>query len=330
MAVNFVKFQRGTFDAYQTLVNRNAVDTDTLYFIYNKDNPSDGGDLYLGYTLIGGTSSNSGSGVEVLSDLNDVRISSIQNFQILQYRSALGKWVNKSISEALSDAGITFGANVTVETAVAEGETVLSTLNAIANKREGDIAVIEGNPYVYDSTSGWISLTNTSVLNRISNLEDAIQALQTTIQTVRGEIDSKIAQANHLTYQVLDAGETLSDIDVTSPTIGRTVFLVPNNNSENGNSYYEYMYINGAFEKIGDWATDLSGYVTTSTFNTAVANIQNQLDGLSNTFVTVTKYNNEVGDIATLRTATGNNASTVIGELTTIHDRLQWHELSNS
>ena len=51
---NFVKFQRGSQTAYNNLATK---DLDTLYFIYDSSNPSAGGLLYLGETLIGGTGS---------------------------------------------------------------------------------------------------------------------------------------------------------------------------------------------------------------------------------------------------------------------------------
>lgn len=50
--VQFVKFRRGSQAAYDTLVNNNRVDDNTLYFIYDKNNKSDSGSLYLGLTPI--------------------------------------------------------------------------------------------------------------------------------------------------------------------------------------------------------------------------------------------------------------------------------------
>ena len=55
MAVNYVKFQRGSQAAYDRLVELNRVDDNTLYFIYAGDND---GKLYLGDRLISGADAN--------------------------------------------------------------------------------------------------------------------------------------------------------------------------------------------------------------------------------------------------------------------------------
>lgn len=331
MAVNFVKFQRGSPEAYAALKRNNRVDSDTLYFLYDSANPETGGDLYLGYTLIGGTStSGSGSGVSALKDLDDVIIpETIASGAILQFSVARNKWVTKSLATALEDlqssGAASFGPDVTVETALAQGQTVSNFLTTITNPKEGDIAVVAGSPYVYDGTS-WVSLTNSDVLDRISTLETKVAALENQVQTIRGEIDTKIAAANHLTYQVLEIGQTINDIDTTSPNINKTVFLVPNNNSA-GNSYDEYMYVNGQFEKLGAWEANLSGYVTTQTLNTAVSNIQNQLDQIPNNYVTLTKYNSEVGSMQPILQATGKSSTTISAEIVDMYDRLKWNPI---
>lgn len=326
MAVNFVKFQRGSVEAYGLLRDRNAVDPDTLYFLYDSANPENGGDLYLGYTLIGGTSSSSPS-VSSLNELSDVSLlGSLTDGMILQYSGIRNKWVNKPIAEVMEAAGAATGTNVTVETAVPEGQTIGSILTSITNPKEGDIAVIAGIPYVYDGTE-WVSLTNSSVLDRVTTLETEVANIKSTIQTVRSEIDSKIAAANHLTYRKLQSGQTIADIDTTASDIDRTVFLVPADDSDTSNRYYEYMYVDGQFEKIGSWATNLSGYVTQTQLNTAVGSLQDQITQFSSTYVTLQKYNNEVGNINSILTATGKSSTTISAEIVDLYGRLQWNPI---
>ena len=327
MAVNFVKFQRGSVEAYGLLRDRNRVDPDTLYFLYDEANPENGGDLYLGYTLIGGTSSSSGAVTSLRQLTDDVSITgSLKDGMLLQYMGTRGKWVSRPVAEVLAAAGISSGASVTVETAVPEGSTISSVLTTIADPKEGDIAVIAGNPYVYDG-SDWVSLTNSNVLDRISNLETEISNIKSSIQAVRSEIDTKIAQANHLTYKKLSAGQTLNDIDTTASDIDRTVFLVPTDDSDTNNKYYEYMYVDGQFEKIGSWATNLSGYVTQTALNTAVGNLQDQINQFPSTFVTLQKYNNEIGSISDIITASGKSSTTVSAEIVEIENRLKWNPI---
>ena len=94
MAANYVRFYRGSPEAYANVIKNN----DTLYFVYSSD--SDKGSLYLGDRLISGNVSN-------ITDLEDLIITELQDKQILQYDIAQSAWVNKSIREAI---GIMTGA----------------------------------------------------------------------------------------------------------------------------------------------------------------------------------------------------------------------------
>lgn len=95
MAANYVRFYRGSPEAYVNTIKNN----DTLYFIYSSD--SDKGSLYLGDRLISGNISN-------ITDLEDLIIRELQDKQILQYDKAKSAWVNKSIKDAI---GIMVGAD---------------------------------------------------------------------------------------------------------------------------------------------------------------------------------------------------------------------------
>ena len=94
MAINYVRFYRGSPEAYANVIKND----DTLYFVYSSD--SDKGSLYLGDRLISGNVSN-------ITDLEDLIITELQDKQILQYDIAKSAWVNKSIREAI---GIMTGA----------------------------------------------------------------------------------------------------------------------------------------------------------------------------------------------------------------------------
>ena len=53
MAINYVKFQRGSQEAYDALKEAGKLDENTLYFIYSADNSSVGA-LYMGNRIISG------------------------------------------------------------------------------------------------------------------------------------------------------------------------------------------------------------------------------------------------------------------------------------
>ena len=95
MAANYVRFYRGSPEAYANIIDKN---NDTLYFIYSSD--SDKGSLYLGDRLISGNVSN-------ITDLEGLIITELQDKQILQYDKGQSAWVNKSIRDAI---GVMVGA----------------------------------------------------------------------------------------------------------------------------------------------------------------------------------------------------------------------------
>lgn len=91
MAVNYVKFVRGTPAAFK----KARKDNDTLYFISEPNSTT--GTLYLGAKVIAGTISN-------LNELENIIISeSLTNGSLLVYDSMQQAWVNKTVREAIRE-----------------------------------------------------------------------------------------------------------------------------------------------------------------------------------------------------------------------------------
>lgn len=100
-AFNYVKFVRGTPNAFNNLAEKNS---DTLYFISNSD--EDKGSLYLGSKLIS-------KDVSSVTDLDDILISeTLADKHILSYDEQSSKWVNKAIVDAI---GLMIGATATTQ-----------------------------------------------------------------------------------------------------------------------------------------------------------------------------------------------------------------------
>lgn len=331
MAVNFVKFERGLKSTYTAKANAGRLDNNTLYFVYESAQATQG-ELYLGTKLIGGTST---AAAQNLGDLLDVNLSgTLAEGMILHYDSLNSQWVPVSIvsaMEAAKDAGANIGgADVTVGSKN-EGETTAQALSRlVSNPTEGDIAIISGEPLVYSGT-GWEPLDNPALNTRVGTLETDVAQLQSDMDAV----DGKILSANHLTYRVLTANETLNQNLVPANQLNRTVFLVPKSSAQVGDAYDEYMYVqNSGFEKLGSWTADLSNYVTTSQFNTQVTSLGNRITALESAtanYVLTSRFNNEVGSIANLRAYDNNNGpDTLVEGILELYDRLTWVELSNS
>jgi len=95
------------------------------------------------------------------------------------------------------------------------------------------------------------------------------------------------------------------------------------------------MVINGSLEKVGQFGTDLSNYVTVTNLNTALANkvdtttFNNTINGLSDTYVTKAKFNSTVGNLSSL-TSYNNldyNSASISDTLIDIYDRLIWQQI---
>lgn len=97
MAINYVKFMRGTQALYNSLATK---DSDTLYFVYESAS-SETGKLYLGNKLISGSSSNPSGNIS-LADVADIALNGQTDGDLLVYDEAEGKWVNMPVAEALS------------------------------------------------------------------------------------------------------------------------------------------------------------------------------------------------------------------------------------
>lgn len=100
---NYVKFLRGTPQAYQSL---GQYDSDTLYFICEKD--ANDGVLYLGSKLISGGEIGDFS----IGDLKDIIVNEVGDKQILVYSSDAGAWVNVDYGELIENfVGATEGSS---------------------------------------------------------------------------------------------------------------------------------------------------------------------------------------------------------------------------
>lgn len=258
---NFVKFLRGSQAAYDRL---QSPDINTLYFIYDEESTDQqpSGKLYLGRYLINDSNLNT----IALSDLSDTDIGTLTGTEILRYNSTLQKWQPVLASDLLAELDIQAGAAV-VNSGITKqaGETDADALDrAVSTKKEGDLAIVDGTVYVYDDNA-WLKLIDSTVAD-IGNLADRVAALETAIDDVytKSETDSAIAAvvatANHLTYTTTTS---LDGKDPTNAANQNIVFLVQKDAEDASKGYDEYLAVNGAWEKIGDWGVDLSDYVKT-------------------------------------------------------------------
>lgn len=325
---NYVKFQRGTKNAYEHLANK---DENTLYFIYPDQNSSTGS-LYLGSKLISGGDTNVIAAS--LSDLTDVLLDGATEGSVL-VRDNNGQWVARSLeelSELISTKELSVNENIFTfdnNTLDLIGFTAAPAGSVLAKTASGSINWIE------PAGSGSGTEVDPAVIQNLQDQIDNLAAAQENFPT-SADIIEAIRSAGHLTYRRVSS---ILGINVNNDDNLNTIFLVPENNSQSGlNNYREYLIVvdangNRNFELIGTTGeVTLDNYVTKDEFNTAVGNLSELLGDPENNIPSVLDrvelLETAVGDITQLYDYSQNPNTTIVNEINTLAESLIWKEIN--
>lgn len=157
------------------------------------------------------------------------------------------------------------------------------------------------------SASSTNPVQNKAVNTAITNIKnDLINYYKKTETYSKTEIDTKISSIPKFSIKVV---KTLPTTDISATT----VYLKTSETSLAGNLYDEYIYVDSKWELLGSQTVNLSGYVTTSSMNTALANKVDKVEGkgLSTNDYTTTEKNKLAG------IATGANKTVVDSDIST-------------
>ena len=169
MAVNYVKFQRGSQEAYDALKSAGKLDKDTLYFIYSTDNSSVGA-LYMGNRIISGGDITIASAS--LDDLADVVVAGAGTNSFL-IKGTDGNWIAKSLKDviALIKENLSDVPTQVFQATLEDGENDQDAITRVVGESllaAGDIAVVKSliaddkyqyTAYVYDvKTQAWVAM----------------------------------------------------------------------------------------------------------------------------------------------------------------------------
>lgn len=191
----YVKFIKGTQNAFNNLIKNGGVDENTLYFIKDNDELK----LYLGTTLISSTEPKD----EVLSlnGLSDVELGEvIGSNSVLSYNSEKNQWVETSLTDLANLL------NILTE------EDVQGIVNPIVTKAVGDL--IGEAPEAFDTLkeiADWINGDETgtvALVTRVGNLETLTQENKNKIEENGESINSLNTSVGNLNAAV----EALQDI----------------------------------------------------------------------------------------------------------------------
>lgn len=314
---NYVKFMRGTPKAFSQLAVK---DLDTLYFIAEKDATS--GRLYLGDKEL--ICDNHEASVAFLRDLLDVNlpenIGELVDGQVLTYDVASESWVARTPSAV---AEVKFDNNQFVTNAKGE----LSLVNfenapsgaQLTKSADGSLIWVLPDAETVEGLSELVAILREDVDNLTEKFND-----YDTSAEVDAKISSAVAGISHLSYKIVNS---TNEIDVSAADADKYIYLV-----KNGNSYDEYMVVNGQLERVGDWSVDLSDYATKSevaVVSTRVDDIASQLNGVKSDVsahtTAITNINTSIEDLTSSLGSTNSSVADLASQLNAVKETVNTH-----
>ncbi|MCI9562297.1 MAG: hypothetical protein HFF63_00235 [Oscillospiraceae bacterium] len=125
--------------------------------------------------------------------------------------------------------------------------------------RVEDLVTAGGEPNVITAVK--VNGTAQTVTDKAVDIAVPVSVSQLTNDSgyqTEAQVAAAVAGADHLRRKKVESAEA---IDPAAADADQFIYMVPKGGGENGDKFDEYMVIDGAVEKVGDWAVDLSGYV---------------------------------------------------------------------
>lgn len=152
----------------------------------------------------------------------------------------------------------------------------LAALKSLAEKINTDFATKAALKVVSDKVEGLVTAggePNTIEHIKLNGVELEIQdgkIVNITVPTkvsdltndskfqTETEVAAAVAAADHMKRKIV---ANTGAIDLAAADADQYIYMVLKSSTKTGDKYDEYMVIEGALEKVGDWAVDLSNYV---------------------------------------------------------------------
>lgn len=215
MAINYVKFQRGSQAAYDALKTAGNLDANTLYFIY-KDEADSVGALYMGNRIISGGDITIASAT--LDDLADVVVKGAGTDSFL-VKDEGGNWVAKELKDVISLIKTNLG-NVASTSQIFQGEvqaseTMDAALIRIVGKAipaDGDNAILkkaiadgkyEYTAYVY-TNNAWAAMDGNYNAKNVYFDSNLVLTANVGVQTIPSSGSKTLETTGKNVKQVLD------------------------------------------------------------------------------------------------------------------------------
>lgn len=277
-----------------------AIDGNTLKF-YRVSEPVDG-ETPVAYSITLPETDISGLIAKMTGATVDNIVTVAENGEVKDSGVALTALATKAEVEAINnaDTGILAQAKAYTDTEIDELDVTVQANATAIETMKGQIEALEAGTYDDSEIRGLISDLDTevgdlttlkttekaSIVGAINEVVDGKADKATTIAGygitdayTKTEVDSAIttavANAEHLKRSIVTALPEVADADV------HTIYMVEITGGDGNQKYEEFMLINGAFEKIGDSAVDLTDYATKTEVATAKSEANTYADGLN-------------------------------------------------
>ena len=290
MAINYVKFMRGTQALYDSLATK---DQDTLYFVYESVG-DDHGKLYLGNKLISSSSSNIDGNIS-LSDVEDIVLdSNLSDGDVLIYDEAEGKWVNSTLANALSVAVMT-GA-----TASEDGASGLVPVPSAGDQ----LKYLRGD-------GSWATVEAQLPAEQLNDISDLKATVATLVDTDTGKSVATIAAEKVAELLIPEGAKESLD---TLQEIANWIQDHPDDASQMSS---DITVLQG---QVADLEDLLNGDGTTDGLAARVSTLET-------TIGTFTPVQDKYLDVGSAITYLNNSMETIETDVQTLNERLRWHEL---
>lgn len=314
---NYVKFQRGTTEAYNHLKTLNRIDSDTLYFVYDSVEDTHGL-LYLGNKLICNNASSTTYGI---ANLEDVTLGDdLTNNHILIYNGA--KWINISTDQLLSSVYSKTEIDEKLKNLSVSGGglqyKLVDSIDAI------DTTATDADKFIYfvprttstNDTYDEYMIVNGAIekIGSLSvDLTDYVKATELTNYVQKEEGSRLITQAEVAKLEGVEEGAEKNKI----VSVESGVFSITEDRE---------------LELISIPVTKIEGYSENGPRLITQEEIKklSQLDLNGNAYVPITVYQAEVGSLTSLTNYDEKNPQTIVSELNSINERLTWGEISTT
>lgn len=336
MATKYVKFSRGSSVAFNAV---QVKDTDTLYFITDSD--SQKSSLYLGDKLV---TNNANS----IVDLEDILTSELKDKQLLIYNEEKQVWENKSITDAI---GLMAGCSADepgkiglVPAPAAGQEDYFLAGDGSWKKADLDkyVEKVEGSRLITTAEVAKLEEVEKNYINSVSSDFIVSEARELSLNDL--SIDKIIGLDATLKSKV-DAIENWTLLSPENQKILEKLVI-----DEDGSVGISGSVNADNVQKLDEWITkkrdEVDGllsaedeqkllsieagaqknFITSVNENQFLVSDIGELS-LKNTYLELSVYQTEVGNLEDLVHASGKENSTLVEELNSLNERMSWHEL---